>query len=745
MRRSRQIAFRWMVIVAMVVVTTASWASGASGSGAPGNTATQTQAAAASSPGAVIPVTPSRIADSRVQLQIARAIPAFGTASVKVTGRGGVPAGGVAAAVLTVTIATPQASGYVTTWPAGLPRTNTSTINFTAGRNIATSTIVAISAAGAIQLFNGSPGGVDVIVDVTGYTLAGSPTEPGSLKTVTPARIADSRVGKQISGSVPGFATASVRVPGYGRVPTTGVAAAVLTVTVASPRASGFITVWPGGITRTNTSALNMTAGINIATTTVVPIGRDGSVQLFNGSPGAADLIIDVTGYTLAGVPNTPGALASVTPARIADSRVSQQINGAVGASGAVTVSVTGFGPVPSRDVSAVLLSVTAVMPKSSGFISIWPSGVGRTTTSALNFTTGTNISTTTLVAVSSTGKVNLANGSSGSVHLIVDVVGYTLAETVVTGAPPATRGGTPRPDRDPSDPTFSIAVMPDTQQEVFSPGQRFKNRSDWLVAQSGPQALDLRFVTHTGDVVNWDTDDHSQYAWASRALQPLTDARIPWSLSNGNHDNEATGPGGGARDSKNTRTLFRDTTTWNSYFTAERYGAVNGAFAAGKTDNIYSEFYAGGKLWMVLNLEMWPRVEVVNWAQRVVAAHPHSNVMVVTHSYLNANGSIHQLAGYGATSPQFLYDNLISRYSNIKMVFSGHTGIAASRTDVGVNGNTIYSFVAAIHSNSTNPVRLVYINTKTGTIQSRIRAPWDNALTWVPYDLNISGVDWVS
>jgi hypothetical protein len=287
---------------------------------------------------------------------------------------------------------------------------------------------------------------------------------------------------------------------------------------------------------------------------------------------------------------------------------------------------------------------------------------------------------------------------------------------------------------------------MPDTQQEVLRTGdQRFKNRTDWLVANSAPNKRDIRFVTHTGDVVAWDTADHVQYEIASLALQPLQDAGIPWSLSNGNHDNEATGVGGGARNPSETKTLFRDTTTWNNYFTADRYGAVTGMFEQGKTDNVYSEFNAGGKHWMVLNLEMWPRVAVVNWAEQVVASHPKDNVIVATHSYLTAAGTILQSAGYGSTSPQYLFDNLISKYPNISMVFSGHTGKAASRTDVGLHGNTIYSFVAAIHSNSTNPVRIVTVNTAAGTIQSRIVAPWNNDQTWVTYDLNISGVRFVS
>ncbi len=44
-----------------------------------------------------------------------------------------------------------------------------------------------------------------------------------------------------------------------------------------------------------------------------------------------------------------------------------------------------------------------------------------------------------------------------------------------------------------------------------------------------------------------------------------------------------------------NTRTLFRDTTTFNTYFTAADYGAVSGACEANKVDNIYSELTGGG------------------------------------------------------------------------------------------------------------------------------------------------------
>lgn len=289
-------------------------------------------------------------------------------------------------------------------------------------------------------------------------------------------------------------------------------------------------------------------------------------------------------------------------------------------------------------------------------------------------------------------------------------------------------------------DPTFSFAVYPDTQQETGKDG-RFIDRANWLVKNR--DNLDLRFMAHTGDVVNWDTPDHDQYEVASKALKPLETAKIPYTLAIGNHDTQATGPGGGARDPKNTRKLQRDTSTFNQYFNASRFGGVSGAFEKGKVDNVYSLYEAGGKQWMVLVLELWPRQTVVDWAKREVAAHPDANVVVVTHDYIDGAGNIEQSAGYGETSPQSLYDQLISQYPNIRMVLSGHTGIVNHREDTGKYGNKIYSFLTAIHSSKSNPIRLFTIDTKADTIDTRVYAPWTNE-TWDAATEKITGVDWV-
>lgn len=291
-------------------------------------------------------------------------------------------------------------------------------------------------------------------------------------------------------------------------------------------------------------------------------------------------------------------------------------------------------------------------------------------------------------------------------------------------------------------DPSFSFAVLPDTQQEVLKAGDpRFLDRTLWLADHES--SLDLRFATHTGDVVNWDTADHAQYKVASAAMKPLESAGIPYTLAIGNHDTQATGVGGSARDPARTPALQRDTSTFNSYFDEDRYGDNPVEFESGKVDNLYSLYEAGGVKWMVVVLELWPRASVVSWAKQQVAAHPDHNVIVVTHDYLNAAGGIEQAAPYGNTTPQQLYDQLIKQYANIKMVFSGHVGQAVRRVDTGVNGNKVYSYLGAFHSDTTNPVRLVSVDVAAGTIKTWIYCPYTDE-TLSSYTVTETGVDFV-
>ena len=108
------------------------------------------------------------------------------------------------------------------------------------------------------------------------------PGVAGSVVSVPPARVVDSRIGLQIPGAVSAVATVGVQVAGRGGIPSSGVA----TVTVTGPQGGGYVTVWPAGTARPGTSNLNFQVGQTIANTVLIRVGTGGRVELFNGSFG---------------------------------------------------------------------------------------------------------------------------------------------------------------------------------------------------------------------------------------------------------------------------------------------------------------------------------------------------------------------------------------------------------------------------------------------------------------------------
>ncbi|MFE7960764.1 hypothetical protein, partial [Streptomyces sp. NPDC057413] len=98
---------------------------------------TVTVTPAVSGLGSYVPVTPTRLMDTRSGIGVAAGkVGPGGTVTLQVTGREGIPATGVSAVVLNVTATGPTASSFVSVHPNGTPRTSASNLNFTAGRTI---------------------------------------------------------------------------------------------------------------------------------------------------------------------------------------------------------------------------------------------------------------------------------------------------------------------------------------------------------------------------------------------------------------------------------------------------------------------------------------------------------------------------------------------------------------------------------------------------------------------------------
>ena len=120
----------------------------------------------------------------------------------------------------------------------------------------------------------------------------------GGFVSLVSTRLLDTRSGNGApKAAVAGGHTVAVRVSGRAGVPWSGVSAVVLNVTVVAPARAGFVTVFGGGAARPAVSNLNFVRGQVVPNLVVAPVGADGKVDLYNGSPGSVQMLADVSGW----------------------------------------------------------------------------------------------------------------------------------------------------------------------------------------------------------------------------------------------------------------------------------------------------------------------------------------------------------------------------------------------------------------------------------------------------------------
>jgi hypothetical protein len=390
------------------------------------------QAALAGAPGTFVPLTPVRILDTRHGNGAPTAKIGSGrTVSFTVTGRGGVPASNVAAVVINVTVADGTASGFVTAFPGGAVKPAASNLNFAAGQVVANLVTVGVGGTGQVSLYNGSRSSVDLIADVSGYYLGGTPTDPGAFTALTPTRILDTRTGLGAQAKpLHGGGKLDLTVQGAGGVDPAGAAAVVMNVTATSAVSSGYLTVYPAGGVRPTASNLNFTAGRTVPNLVTVALGTSGQVTIYNGSSGSVNVIADVAGYYLTGTATKPGTFVPLPKTtRILDTRAAL---GAPGKTAVLPLHEVGLqtlngNSVPLAGVAAVALNVTATGATRSGYVSVSPTDPKRPAVSTLNHAAGQTIANAAIVPPGLCGKSTFFNGSSGSTHLIADVAGYFI------------------------------------------------------------------------------------------------------------------------------------------------------------------------------------------------------------------------------------------------------------------------------------------------------------------------------
>lgn len=247
----------------------------------------------ATAAGAFAAQAPSRFLDTRTS---SGPVTAGGTVSFQLGGVGGIPAN-ASAVLVNLTATETKAPGFLTACASGSAKPNASNVNYGPGQTVANLAVVPLGPDGKVTIANTSSGTAQVIADVSGYFLAGTPSGSGAFGGITPTRFLDTRASTPVQAG--GFI--SLRAAGVNGVPANA-AGVWVNLTVTGPTSFGYLTGYPSGSAMPNSSNVNYATGQTVPNLAYLPIGTDGNIIIANTESAIGStvhIIADVSGYTL--------------------------------------------------------------------------------------------------------------------------------------------------------------------------------------------------------------------------------------------------------------------------------------------------------------------------------------------------------------------------------------------------------------------------------------------------------------
>ncbi len=226
------------------------------------------------------------------------------------------------------------------------------------------------------------------------------------------------------------------------------------TATAAYDCATGGSTVNLGAWTQLTatyhaaTGGMNLYAtGVNIASHNHAPLTgtTGGGFQIGDYRNGAAHTsyftgqVADVQAWNQVVDPaqaaTADGYYQPITPTRFLDTRNGTGgTTGPIGSGGTVKLTVAGAHGIPSANVTAVAVNLTATAETAAGVIHVYPDETPMPLTSNLNFTAAVTVANLVIVPVGADGKIDFFNASGGSTQLLADVFGYFTSDATAAG-----------------------------------------------------------------------------------------------------------------------------------------------------------------------------------------------------------------------------------------------------------------------------------------------------------------------
>ena len=218
----------------------------------------------------------------------------------------------------------------------------------------------------------------------------------------------------------------------------------------------------------------------------------------------------------------------------------------------------------------------------------------------------------------------------------------------------------------------------------------------NWLIQNKDKHKIE--YVMGLGDMTQ--KSYKAEWDYAKEQLYKLNGI-IPFSIVRGNHDKVEPQLWTKVDGKNYYDPALQENSLFNKTFNDDVYRAqIDGSYKSGDVTNTYNAFTVGNTKYLLLNLDYGPSDDVLKWAEGLVKKYSDHRVIITTHTYLFRDGTtLDRNDAYPASKSQGgvndgndMWDKLVSKYSNIVLVLSGHDptdNIVCTQTK-GVNGNTV-------------------------------------------------------
>ena len=219
----------------------------------------------------------------------------------------------------------------------------------------------------------------------------------------------------------------------------------------------------------------------------------------------------------------------------------------------------------------------------------------------------------------------------------------------------------------------YSFAIVGDTQILVREDAGTFAANKytefpdytskvyDWII--DNVEKKKIAYVMGLGDICEMSYEP-KEWEVAQKQIFRLNGV-VPYSLVRGNHDDKLW--------------FMREMGIENPDYMA----TIEGGYGVAREQmlNNYRTLRVGGVSYLIMVLDYYPTDEVLEWANKVIADHPHHRVIITTHAYLMSGLSTirnydSKYAPHGGNCGEDIWQKLGKKHENIFMIISGHVGV---------------------------------------------------------------------